>query len=556
MSKMMIEISIKFREAEESVTGSANTVRNDEGLFSIILDGQSKFDIDGLENALLRTCYPAMRDALSKHLEQASKNKAYEQVSLTGVGHVEKHASLYKVDGELGRFVFSTYDITSDEKEFRVNGFDMFPARQGREWHQTGGYKEMALLLGGARSSYRQTDQFLNRWRRQEIGGTPLNTLRDGAEAEGTKVLDFLDRQSQKILKDHDFDSQGAPQQDCALIEKIPAPVYLEEKVLQPALTAVLEDMKKKGFDAEDMEKVKKFVEASDVVETDVPDKDDEKKAANLRENYEKVDQCVYISLDDVGVKKQKEHRSKEDSTEEPTAIQTDEKKGKRPMVQNTVARIEHNGSGFTLTGRNLAKVLVYVLGFLLNNELFSNHIIICIDGQRNLQGAILTFFSWHPHYSLLIDWYHVVKKFKEDLSTACKGREIRNRHLKQLLTLLWFGLNEEARAYLAAIPSNEIKNNDAIKRLINYLERNQKWMPCYAMRSKLNLPNSSNPVERSNNLVTAKRQKHHGMSWSKDGSHALTALNALTSNNAAQQWLKNRSFDLTWAAKAEKKAA
>ena len=72
-------------------------------------------------------------------------------------------------------------------------------------------------------------------------------------------------------------------------------------------------------------------------------------------------------------------------------------------------------------------------------------------------------------------------------------------------------------------------------------------------MRAQLNLPNSSNPVERSNNLVTAKRQKHHGMSWSDDGSYALTALNALTVNKTAQQWLQKHSFELSWPAKAAK---
>ena len=106
-------------------------------------------------------------------------------------------------------------------------------------------------------------------------------------------------------------------------------------------------------------------------------------------------------------------------------------------------------------------------------------------------------------------------------------------------------------QAYLETIPATDIKNTDAITRLIGYIERNRKSLPCYAMRAQLNLPNSSNPVERANNLVTAKRQKHHGMGWSETGSHALTALNALTVNNAAQQWLQKRSFDLTWAAKS-----
>ena len=147
------------------------------------------------------------------------------------------------------------------------------------------------------------------------------------------------------------------------------------------------------------------------------------------------------------------------------------------------------------------------------------------------------------------LDWFHLVKKFKEDLSLACQGREIRNRHLKQLLTLLWFGLIDKAKAYLAAIPATDIKNREAINRLQGYLERSRKWIPCYAMRSKLKLCNSSNPVERYNNLVTARRQKHQGMSWSENGSYALTALNAVTINNATKQWTEDRVIPFTWEA-------
>ena len=277
------------------------------------------------------------------------------------------------------------------------------------------------------------------------------------------------------------------------------------------------------------------------------------KQSVSSNEIYEKSEQCVYVHIDDVGVKEQKEHRDKKDVTETKEFPDNAKEaiKDKRPMVQNTVARIEHNDKGFTLMGRSVVEVLIFVLGFLLNNKLFGFNIKVCTDGQRSLQDAVLSFFSWHPHVTLLLDWFHVVKKFKEDLSLACKGMEIRNRHLKQLLRLIWFGLTDSARAYLEAIPATDIKNAKAITRLIGYLERNRKAMPCYAMRAKLNLPNSSNPVERSNNLVTAKRQKHHGMSWSERGSYALTSLNALTVNNSARQWLQNRSFDLTWAAKA-----
>jgi hypothetical protein len=74
--------------------------------------------------------------------------------------------------------------------------------------------------------------------------------------------------------------------------------------------------------------------------------------------------------------------------------------------------------------------------------------------------------------------------------------------------------------------------------------------MPCYAMRSQLELPNSSNPAERCNNQVTAKRQKHHGMSGSENGSRALTSSSAVTINNATRQWVENRTIPFMWVAK------
>jgi ribosome-interacting GTPase 1 len=109
----------------------------------------------------------------------------------------------------------------------------------------------------------------------------------------------------------------------------------------------------------------------------------------------------------------------------------------------------------------------------------------------------------------------------------------------------LWFGLVDKATVYLTEMPATDVKDSAAIDRLIDYLERNRKWILCYAMRSKLKLPNSSNPVERCNNLVTARHQKHHGMSWSKNGSYALTALNAVIINNATVQWVEHRTLPL-----------
>ena len=271
---------------------------------------------------------------------------------LLGAGSVQEHASRYQVDGEIGRFTCLTYDVKSEDQKTNFNGLDMFPVRIGRQWYQTSGFKELGLFYGAAQRSYRQTTDALNRSRYQKVGGTPLNTLRDGAQAEGLHVLDFMDKKTKSILKEHNFDPQGVPEANCAVIRKIAKPVYLEQQTIQTALTDVVETMSRKGFAATDIEQVE--------------------KAASSSEIYEQSEQCVYVHIDDVGVKEQKEHRDKKEVTE-IKKLPDDEKeaiKDKRPTVQNTVARVEQNDKGFTLTGRSVIEVLLFVLGFLLNNNL------------------------------------------------------------------------------------------------------------------------------------------------------------------------------------------
>jgi hypothetical protein len=97
----------------------------------------------------------------------------------------------------------------------------------------------------------------------------------------------------------------------------------------------------------------------------------------------------------------------------------------------------------------------------------------------------------------------------------------------------------------------SDIKNPAPLNRLIEYLERNRERIPCYSMRKRLGLPNSSNPVERSNNIVTAMRQKHNGMSWSNNGSYALTALKAVVVNQSTKQWVTTRTLPFLLVAKA-----
>lgn len=447
---------------------------------------------------------------------------------------VREQAGNYQVEGEVGRFHFGLYEAVDAAGEFVCRGEKYFPKRQPREWHKTEGFREEALCLEASKRSYRDNTAHLNRYRRQAQGGTPVTTLQDNAQKEGARVLSFLERHSQSVLQVHGFDAQGQASEVAVAQLKAGTDKRLSAQRVDQGLTAMCQEMEARGFSPAQIATVQS--QAASAV-------------------HEDPAHCTNVAIDDVDVKQQKAQR------ERPTATETLAQQSaspavancatKRPKVANTVARIEQGPMRFTLSGSSLGQVLRFVLAFLLNNDLLSGRVHFFTDGYKSLQKTIVVFFAWHPRVWLLLDWYHLVKKFKEDLSLACRGRAIRNQHLHCLVRFLWYGLVTEARQYLASIPADDLKNTAAIARLENYLERNKRSIPCYALRSRLGLRNASSPVESANNEVTARRQKRNGMSWSKLGSHALTALSVLVCNRCHETWVREHTIPFQFVNKA-----
>ena len=91
-----------------------------------------------------------------------------------------------------------------------------------------------------------------------------------------------------------------------------------------------------------------------------------------------------------------------------------------------------------------------------------------------------------------------------------------------------------------SSMPPDHLKSGKTTEALIAYYERNKPYIPCYALRKKLGLRNSSNKGEKSNDLAVANRQKHNGMSWSKKGSPALATITTLHLNNEEQNWISH----------------
>ena len=120
---------------------------------------------------------------------------------------------------------------------------------------------------------------------------------------------------------------------------------------------------------------------------------------------------------------------------------------------------------------------------------------------------------------------------------------------LKELLGLLWYGNVDGAIEHLSLINAKNVKFPEALEKLAGYFERNRDCIPCYAARKKLGLRNSSNLGEKANDLVVSDRQKHNGMSWSQDGSSALSTLRALVCNDNHGEWFEFRTVSFRQAA-------
>ena len=242
-------------------------------------------------------------------------------------------------------------------------------------------------------------------------------------------------------------------------------------------------------------------------------------------------EECVYVSIDDIGVKHQKDSR-REGSVRE------------YKYVENTVAHIQYGNESYILTGIGMRNVFKSVLAFLLVNNLLSRELVFLTDGAQDLKSHIQSVFQFHP-YTIILDWFHLKKRCQEWLSMAVRGKDRRNAILEKVLRYLWAGDVRGASECLSSLEPADIKNRKWLDDLSGYFEKKGDAITCYALRAKLGLRNSSNPVEKANDLIVAGRQKHNGMAWSPNGSGALAALQMIYLNHQSDLWFHRKELRL-----------
>ena len=360
-------------------------------------------------------------------------------------------------------------------------------------------------------TSYRNSVDIANSvYNRDDENRFRVHTINDRIETIGNAISNEIDSKSEDILQDNGFDpASGLPIDASAIPDSIKKPALPDENSDRKQEISKAIRNYNKGRDKCMKIRSRKLISDVEYIPED----------------------CVYISIDDVGVRHQKDKRKDGGS-----------KDGK--VVENTVIHIQSKEGIYIITAVGMGKAFRILLAFLLKNHLLkSRHLYFFSDGARNIRKGINDYFAFYPHNHML-DWYHLEKRMTELLSMALKGSKDKRREIrKHLAGILWAGNISDAIDYLYSLDKTNIKNAQKLDEAVEYLKGKKSYICCYALRDVLGYRNSSNPAEKANDLVVATRQKHNGMSWSFSGSHALAVIEAISLNGERDGWLRNHSI-------------
>ena len=363
--------------------------------------------------------------------------------------------------------------------------------------------------------SYRRCADMLDRGlNRPEGEGFSFRTLKDLALRIGSGIDAAMENEAEEILSVHGFDPDTGLPLD---------PEFLDKSVTEPIVPVA------PGFSDDEKKKVLEKYNSLFANDDDGHNRlmDDGVSIGCERS----PSTCVYISVDDIGVKCQKESRKDGYTKEFKT-------------VRNTVIHISCGSKSYVITAYGMEKAFRLLMAFLLRNDLMRDReIVFLTDGAKDIKGCIEKFFGFRP-YTIYLDWYHVAKKCREYISQAIKGTaDSKKAIIQKVFKLLWRRRIEDIVTYIDGFGINSVKCEEKRAEMKDYLERKKEYIPCYAFRKQMNLVNASNRVEKANDIVVGRREKHNGMSWVPEGSSCLAVMKAAIFNGEKNVWMNSKVF-------------
>ena len=444
-----------------------------------------------IETAVLESRKTISEEAIETYMEEMSKKK---------IGEGEIEAKNYGIESEMGKINTKSHKKVENGKTENTEG-TLYPKLKPLENYRSIRYDELQLKFMSELSA-RKTAEFLNRIR-LEYNGSKATTVRNQAEKAGEKIEEYVSNLTGVTLYENGFSLDGKPTE--------------EEK-----------------YKSDNREYMDMSTIATAAAESEIT-------SPIYLKDYENPEQSINLSIDDVCSKAQKPNRP------------MSEKAKSAKKINNTVIHIENESGKYIVNSSKIKEALRIALCFLLYNGVLSGkQLVFFTDGARILHDAIRDMFDFMGvNYKIILDWYHLHKKLKEELSRALNNTNIRNETVDIIKPFLWLGDVDAAISALRNISSQYIKAPEKIDEFIGYLNRVRDYIPCYELRKNLGLRNSSNLGEKANDLVVSSRQKHNGMSWSKDGSSALASVCAANANSEIDTWVRDASLRFKFVQKS-----
>ena len=395
----------------------------------------------------------------------------------------------------------------------------------------------MSLIeISGIKMTCRTSCTLLNRLLHRDGKETlKMKTMSEMCDRHGNEILHFQEQHMRDILAQHHFDPNTGKPQDGAdtnlLQESVTASQEMVSKTIEQidAYVASYNEHKRDGITIQMTEAQKRDIE-------------------------DPLQKTVYVALDGVCVKRQKDNRENAvESVSLPEAKDAEEDlsaapgQKKRATVETAVAHIQVGIKRYVLLADNMMSLCLHVLAFLLEFDLLCDYrLVFLTDGAKDIRTALKAVFGFR-HYTVLLDWFHLRKHCTEVISMMLRAgkeyRESQYRTKRIVFRYLWCGNVQGAISYICSLTDSEIRNERKRQELLEYLGRKDYSIQCYAVRRHLGLTTTSNPVEKANDLTVARRQKKKGMSWSGHGSRGLAALTVLYLNNEDHLWHEERSL-------------
>ena len=263
---------------------------------------------------------------------------------------------------------------------------------------------------------------------------------------------------------------------------------------------------------------------------------------------YDPLTEEILLFDDGIGVKKQKETRSK---NQDVVMIESDspQKKSKRKTVITDLVLLQTPKGSFEYVTNpidhqgklviTLEEIVKYKLKSYYQNYDKPLPIVAITDGASNIRKRLNKLSC--EGITLILDWYHLCKKLREFLSMITRNKAEKTEHSKFLFFNLWQGNTSEVITYLQT--KIKARNQQKLDELITYITKHESEIINYELRRQTGKTIGSGRMEKGVDLVIGHRQKHKGMSWSALGSKALAILKVTECNGLWRQtWLTQKA--------------